>query len=423
VLQTTSLFELEENVMNVPELVMPGGDLEKVKVAALFGADAVYMGGPHFSLRAYAGNLDSEDMNEAIAFLQQRGKKAYITVNIIAKNRDLAALPAYLEELASLKPDALIVSDLGVMRLARRYAPDLPLTISTQANVCNYEAAAAFADLGAQRLVLARELDLDEIEEIRRKMNIELELFVHGAMCVAFSGRCLLSHYMTGRSANQGACAHPCRYSYALQEEKRPGQYFPIHEDPRGTYILNSRDLCLLRHLPRLIEMGIDAFKVEGRMKSPLYLASTAGVYRQAIERYTATGKAFEPDELETWLRELERTATRPFTSAFIDHDQEMQDVDKGSKGEKAEFCGIVKGFNPLGFLEVEQRANFGPGDTLELLLPGGEAKPLSLAILYNRDMEPMDRARHARQRVYIPSPEAVPEYSVLRRIIKQDEP
>lgn len=408
--------------MNIPELVMPGGDLEKVKVAALFGADAVYMGGPNFSLRAYAGNLDSEKMSEAIAFLHQRGKKAYITVNIIAKNCDLKALPAYLEELAVLKPDSLIVSDLGIMRLARRYAPDLPLTISTQANVSNYEAAAAFVDLGAQRLVLARELNLEEIEEIRRKINIELELFVHGSMCVAFSGRCLLSHYMTGRSANQGACAHPCRYSYALQEEKRPGQYFPIHEDRRGSYILNSRDLCLLGYVPRLIDLGINAFKVEGRMKSPLYLASTAAVYRQAIDNYTETGRAFSPDELETWQKELGRTATRPFTTAFIDNDQVLQDTEKKAMGERTEFCGIVKRFNPPGFLEVEQRANFGPGDPLELLLPGGQNRPLPLSILYDQDMEPVERARHARQTVYIPSPEAVPEYSILRRIVNQDE-
>lgn len=408
--------------MNIPELVMPGGDLEKVKVAALFGADAVYMGGPNFSLRAYAGNLDSEKMSEAIAFLHRKGKKAYITVNIIAKNSDLAALPAYLEELAVLKPDSLIVSDLGIMRLARRYAPDLPLTISTQANICNYEAAAAFVELGAKRLVLARELTLDEIEEIRRKIDIELELFVHGAMCVAFSGRCLLSHYMTGRSANQGACAHPCRYSYALQEEKRPGQYFPIHEDRRGTYILNSRDLCLVGYVPRLIDLGINAFKVEGRMKSPLYLASTAGVYRQAIDNYTATGQAFTPGELETWLKELGLTATRPFTTAFIDNDTVLQDVEKKARGERAEFCGIVKGVNPSGFLEVEQRANFGPGDPLELLLPGGEVKPLPLSFLFDEEMEPVDRARHARQRVYIPSTEEAPEYSILRRIVNRDE-
>lgn len=409
--------------MNIPELVMPGGDLEKVKVAALFGADAVYMGGPNFSLRAYAGNLDRENMNEAIAFLHQIGKKAYITVNIIANNFDLAALPAYLEELAELKPDSLIISDLGVMRLARKYAPNLPLTISTQANVSNYEAAATFADLGARRLVLARELTIEEIEEIRIKTDIELELFVHGAMCVAFSGRCLLSHYMTGRSANRGACAHPCRYSYALQEEKRPGQYFPIHEDQRGTYILNSRDLCLLGYITRLTDLGINAFKVEGRMKSPLYLASTASIYRQAVDRYAKTGKGFDLEELETWRRELELTATRPFTTAFIDQDQQIQDSENSVKIKKAEFCGIVKGFNPLGFIEVEQRANFGPGDCLEMLLPGGKTKPLSLTIMYNRDMEPIERARHARQRVYIPSPEAVPEYSVLRRIVNHDEP
>lgn len=408
--------------MKSPELVMPGGDLEKVKVAALFGADAVYMGGPRFSLRAYAGNLVSESMSEAVAFLHRKGKKAYITVNVIALNRDIADLPAYLEELAALQPDALIVSDLGVMRLARRYAPGLPLTISTQANVCNYETAAAFAELGANRLVLARELSLGEIEEIRRKTSMELELFVHGAMCVAFSGRCLLSHYMTGRSANQGACAHPCRYKYALQEEKRPGQYFPIHEDERGTYLLNSRDLCLLRYIPQLIDMGIDAFKVEGRMKSPLYLASTASMYKKAINHYILKGSAFDPNQLDSWLKELERTATRPFTSGFIEGDGEMQDIDKNSTGERAEFCGMVKDYHSPGLLEVEQRANFGPGDPLEFLLPGGEVRPFTLSILYNQDMEHIDRARHARQRVFIPGSEPVPEYSILRRVVNTDE-
>lgn len=270
--------------MNKPELVMPAGDLEKLHTALLFGADAVYAGGKEFSLRAHAGNLTLQEINEGLIFAHALGKKIYVTVNILAHNRDLKGLPPYLESLQELGVDGLIISDPGVLGMARRYAPQIPITISTQANVSNYESASFYKDLGAKRIVLARELTLEEIIEIKKRTGIEVEMFVHGAMCVSYSGRCLLSYYMTGRNANEGACAHPCRYRYQLQEEKRPGEYFPIEEDERGSYILNSRDLCLLQHLPRLIEAGIDAFKLEGRMKSPLYVAVVGQVYRQAID-------------------------------------------------------------------------------------------------------------------------------------------
>ena len=236
--------------MKGPELVLPAGTLEKLKTAVLFGADAVYFAGKEFGLRAYAGNLSRAEIEEGLAFAHSRKKKAYLAVNILAHNQDMHKLPAYLEEMANLQPDGFIISDLGVLRLAQKYAPSIPLTISTQANVSNYEAASFFQDLGARRIVLARELNLGEIEEIKKKSNVEIEIFVHGAMCVSYSGRCLLSCYMTGRNANQGACAHPCRYRYALVEEKRPGEYFAIEEDKRGSYILNSRDLCLLEYIP-----------------------------------------------------------------------------------------------------------------------------------------------------------------------------
>ena len=253
-----------------PELLLPAGDLEKLYTAFLFGADAVYVGGQEFSLRAHAGNFDLAQLKEGLEFAHSLGKKVYVAVIIIAHNQHLKGLAAYLEKLAELAVDGLIISDPGVMKLAQFYAPLLPLTVSTQANVSNYESAAVFKDLGAERIVLARELSLEEIAAIKNRAGVEIEVFIHGAMCVSYSGRCLLSSYMTGRSANQGSCAHPCRYRYFLQEEKRPGQFFPIEEDEKGTYILNSRDLCLLEYIPRLIEAGVDAFKVEGRMKSPL---------------------------------------------------------------------------------------------------------------------------------------------------------
>lgn len=405
--------------MRVPELVMPAGSLEKMKTALIFGADAVYLGGKEFSLRAYAGNLTLHEIAEGLKFARERERRVYITVNVLARNRDIDRLPAYLEELARLGVDGLIVSDPGVLRLAARYASGLPITVSTQASVCNYETAAFYRELGARRLVLGRELSLPEIEEIKQKVDVELEVFVHGAMCVSYSGRCLLSHYMTGRGANQGECAHPCRYRYTLMEEKRPGQYYPIEEDDKGSYILNSRDLCLLEYLPLLIEMGVDAFKVEGRMKSPLYVASVASVYRQAIDHYQTQRSQFSIEQLSEWRQELSKTATRPFTNGFVEGESPwLQDIDKEEVLGRSEFCGVVKGWNQaLERLEIEQRGNFGPGDSLELLLPGGQVLPCPLEILYDEEGNPLDRARHPRQRVFLPLALNVPEYSILRKV------
>jgi putative protease len=412
--------------MKLPELVLPAGNLEKLKTAVLFGADAVYLGGKEFSLRAYADNFTLEEMAMGLAFARQHNKKVYVTVNILAHNRDLQQIPSYLEKLEEIQVDGLIISDPGIIKLARHYAPSLSLTLSTQASVTNYETAAFYRDLGVKRIVLARELSLEEIEEIKQKVDIEIEMFIHGAMCVSYSGRCLLSHYMTGRSANYGACAHPCRYRYALVEEKRPGQYYPIEEDQRGSYILNSRDLCLLEYVPRLMDIGIDAFKVEGRMKSPLYVASVASVYRQAIDQYTTRKEEFSPDELNPWMEELTKTATRPFTNGFIEGESLLlQDIDKAiSPGtgtglivERAAFCGIVCGYHGTkNMLQVEQRANFGPGDPLQLMVPGGNILPLDLQELYDEEFNPIDRARHARQTVYIPYPQRLSEYTILRR-------
>ncbi|MDD3268724.1 MAG: U32 family peptidase [Syntrophomonadaceae bacterium] len=408
--------------MKYPELVLPAGSLEKLKTALLFGADAVYLGGKEFSLRAYAGNFDENDMAAGIEFAHQHNKKAYITINILAHNEDMKKLPAYLEKIEELKGDGLIISDLGVLRIVKKYAPKLAVTISTQANISNYEAAAFCRDLGARRVVLARELTLEEIAEVKDKVDIEVEVFVHGAMCVAYSGRCLLSHYMTGRSANRGACAHPCRYSYALLEEKRPGQYFPIEEDDRGSYILNSRDLCLLEYIPELMSVGIDAFKVEGRMKSPLYVGSVASVYRQAIDMYNKGPNPYESEQLQHWMAELQKTAARPFTNGFMMGDSPiLQDIDKSQDQEpRAEFCGMAVAYHEdLRMICVQQRSNFGPGDQLEFMLPDGGIIALQLDALFDEELNPLDRARHPWQKVYFSFAHPLPDYTILRRVEK----
>ncbi|NLB51314.1 MAG: U32 family peptidase [Syntrophomonadaceae bacterium] len=410
--------------MPQPELLLPAGDGEKLRTALSFGADSVYIGGKEFSLRAYAGNFTLEEIQEGLSFARPLHKKVITAVNIIAHNNDLAAMPSYLERLAALQVDGLIISDLGVLRLAQKYASDLPITISTQANVTNYETAAFYRELGAKRIVLARELNIDEIADIKMKTGIEIEVFVHGAMCVSYSGRCLLSHYMTGRSANLGACAHPCRYRYSLVEEKRPDEYYPIDEDERGSYILNSRDLCLIEFIPQLIEAGVDAFKVEGRMKSPLYIASVARVYRNAIDTYLENKKAYTSEQLKTWMNELRKTATRPFTNGFIEGESELIQAINGEKMPgRDHFCGIVRNYRgEIQMAEVEQRANFGPGENLELLLPDGSTVDLDLQHLYDIDMQEIDRARHPQQLVLLPLKQEIPPYSILRRRMKYDQ-
>lgn len=406
-----------------PELLMPAGDLEKLKTALLFGGDAVYVGGQEYSLRAYADNFDLPTLAQGIKFAHQMCKRVYVTVNILAHNRHMQALPAFLEKLGELSVDGLIISDPGVMKLAAHTVPQIPVTVSTQANVSNYESAALFRDWGAKRIVLARELSLEEIAEIKARVEVEIEVFIHGAMCVSYSGRCLLSYYMTGRSANQGACAHPCRYRYALQEEKRPGQFFPIEEDQHGTYILNSRDLCLLDYIPQLIEAGVDSFKVEGRMKSPLYAAVTGRVYRQAIDWWLESRQPFLPEKLEMWRRELHGIAARPYTNGFVmGPAHELQDVSKTVLNDyHLEFCGVVKGWDrQTGRLEIEQRANFGPGDQLELMTPQQGLIAFLCREIYDENGLPLDRARHARQRVWIPCPGQFEPYSILRRVSRR---
>lgn len=404
--------------MNIPELLLPAGNIEKARTAFLYGADAIYLGGKEFSLRAYAGNLNDSDIELIVNEAHQAGKKVYITVNVLAHNRDLKRMASYLEVLGSQPIDGLIISDPGVLRLATQYAPQIPVTISTQANVTNYESALVFRELGAVRIVLARELSLEEIREIKEKALVEIEVFIHGAMCVSYSGRCLLSHFMTGRSANQGACAHPCRYKYFLQEEKRPGEYYAIEEDERGTYIMNSRDLCLLEYIPDLMEAGIDSFKIEGRMKSPLYVASTASVYRQAIDYYSQNQTSYPQEMLDRWKKELAGVAPRPFTTGFITGEQvDLQDVNntKNPLG-KTELCGIVRGYKDNCVI-IEQKSNFGPGDRLEFFLPNMVKIPLPIEIMYDQEGNEIDRARHPKQHILVPWDSVIMSGALLRRV------
>ena len=399
-----------------PELVAPAGDKEKAEAAFLYGADAVYVGGREFSLRAQAGNFSDEEMEKLVAMARAKGKRVYVAVNILAHNRDLDRLAIYLAFLRELKVDGIILSDPGVLELARRYAPEIPVTISTQASVANVLAARFYESLGVKRIVLARELTLEELKEIREKVKLELEVFVHGAMCVAYSGRCLLSSFMTGRSGNRGECAHPCRYRYYLREEKRPGEYFPIEEDDRGTYILNSKDLCLIEYIPQLIDIGIDAFKIEGRMKSPHYVATTVQVYREAIE---AVMEGSPGRDLDKWWEELNKIANRPYTTGFLlGPPVAGQDVLKLSKPAAVAFCGIVRDYWPeKGLALVEQRAPFGVGDVIEILRPGLESLRMKLQEILDMDLVPLERARHAQQRVWIPVKEPVQYFNILRRV------
>jgi len=399
-----------------PELVAPAGDLEKAEAAFLYGADAVYVGGKEFSLRAQAGNFAPEELEELMALARGQNKKVYVAVNVVAHNRDIHRLQSYLAFLQDLGVDGIIVADLGVLDLVQKRAPGIPVTISTQASVANILSARFFESLGVKRIVLARELTLEEIREIRENVSVELEVFVHGAMCVAYSGRCLLSSFMTGRSGNRGECAHPCRYRYFLREEKRPGEYFPIEEDDRGTYILNSKDLCLIEYVPELMEVGVDAFKIEGRMKSPHYVATASRVYRQAIEA-AASGRPGR--DLAEWQEELNKIANRPYTTGFLlGPPAQAQDFFKESEAPRVAFCGIVREYRrEQGMALVEQRAPFGVGDVIEFLQPNRGLYRMRAEEMFDADMCRVDRARHAQELLWLPVPEAVDYLAIVRRV------
>ncbi|OAT81465.1 peptidase U32 family protein [Desulfotomaculum copahuensis] len=403
--------------MRIPELLAPAGNPEKLKVAVIYGADAVYLGGGRFGLRAGAENFTTAEMAGGVDFAHRRGAKVYVTVNIFAHNQDLELLPAYLEELRDLGVDAVIVSDPGVFGLVRQLTPELPVHLSTQANTTNWAAAAFWKKAGVDRIVLARELSREEIMEIRRRVDVPLEVFVHGAMCIAYSGRCLLSNYMTGRDANRGDCAQACRWRYALMEEKRPGEYFPAGEDARGAYILSSRDLCLLEYIPGLAAAGVDSLKIEGRMKSLHYVATVVNVYRRALDACRRDPAHFRVDP--AWWEELGKVSNRDYTTGFFTGRESAAVHGTAARIYRRPyaFVGVVRDYDRrTGLARVEQRNRFAVGEELEALLPGGELYTFRPGAMYDEQGLPLEAAPHPRQLIFLPAGRCLPPYSLLRR-------
>ncbi len=404
-----------------PELLSPAGDAERLEAALCFGADAVYLGGEAFGMRASAQSFGGEALQKAVKTAHQAGAKVYLTCNTLPRNGEVERLPAFLAHAAACGVDALIVADVGVLQLCKTYAQDVPVHISTQAGVVNFAAARAFYELGASRVVLARELSLSEIAEIRQKTPaaLELECFVHGAMCVSFSGRCLLSNYLTGRDANRGACAQPCRWAFALTEKSRDGQYFPISEEPDGTYILNSKDLRMIAHIPELIAAGVDSFKIEGRAKSAYYTAVITNAYRVALDGYL---QAPSPDYRPApWVvAETEKVSYRAYSTGFyFDAPEREANIDlAGGYRRPWEVSAVVRGYAD-GYLFCEQRNKFSVGDTLEALERGKPPFSFTVGELLDADKNPIDAAPHPTERVYIRAPRALAPGSLLRKQVQ----
>lgn len=401
--------------MNGIELLAPAGNLEKLKAALIYGADAVYVGGKNFSLRAFGDNFTDDELIEAVDFTHARDKKIYVAANIFAHNSDLDRAADFIQFLDRIGVDAILISDLGLFSIAKSIVHRAQLHVSTQANVTNWRAVNAWHELGASRIVLARELSLEEIKRIRQNCSVELEMFVHGAMCLSYSGRCWLSHYLTGRDGNQGQCTHSCRWRYALVEEKRPGEYFSAGEDERGAYVMNSKDLCLLSCLDRVLECGVDSLKIEGRMKSVHYVAPTVKVYRQALDAWLD-----DPERWRLraeWFEELDKTAHRPFTTGFFIDDPKGTMITDRSKSERtAEFLGIVRGYDrSTGLALVEQRGKMEVGRRIEILQPTGATFPQRLTAMFDEDGQALEAAPHAQQLVRIKMERAVEEWSLLR--------
>lgn len=403
--------------MKKPELLAPAGNLEKLKMALVYGADAVFLGGKAFGLRAFGGNFTNEELKEGVEFAHSLGKKVYVTVNIYPHNSDLEKLPAYLKYLESIAVDAVLVADLGVFTMAKEVAPKLNLHISTQANNTNWVAVDTWRKMGAERVVLARELSLNEIVEIREKCDVELEMFVHGAMCISYSGRCLMSNYFTGRDANRGSCAQSCRWKYHLVEEKRPGEYFPVLEDERGTYIFNSKDMCLLPYLDQVIESGIDSLKIEGRMKSVHYAASVVKVYRQAIDAYVEDPKNFVVKQ--EWLEELQKVSHREYTTGFYFNKPTAEDQIYGNSSyiQSADFIGLVLSYDAeTKYAVIEQRNNMKLNQEIEIVQPKGNTFIQQIDIMLDEENNPIEVAPHAQQLIKIKMNEPVEPYAMLRR-------
>ena len=402
-----------------PELLIPASSLEVLKTAVIFGADAVYIGGEAFGLRAKAKNFSKEDMAAGIKFAHEHGVRVHVTVNILAHNDDLEGVRVYLEELKELKPDALIIADPAIFQMAKEICPDIERHISTQANNTNYGTYRFWWDLGAKRVVSARELSLKEIKEIREHIPAEMEIesFIHGAMCISYSGRCLLSNYFTGRDANQGACTHPCRWKYAVVEEKRPGEYLPVYENERGTYIFNSKDLCMIEHIPEMIDAGIDSFKIEGRMKTALYVATVARTYRKAIDDYLEDPEKYKKN-MPWYLDQISNCTYRQFTTGFYfgKPSEESQIYDSNTYVREYTYLGIVSEIKD-GMCRIEQRNKFSVGETIEIMKPDGENVPVTVEKILNEEGEMQESAPHSKQVLYVSLKDGKADvYDILRR-------
>ena len=404
--------------MRKTELLIPASNLEVLKTAVIFGADAVYIGGEAFGLRAKAKNFTLEDMKEGIAFAHDRGVKVYVTANILAHNYDLEGARKYFGELKEIKPDALIISDPGMFTLAKEVCPEIEIHISTQANNTNYLTYDFWYKMGATRVVSARELSLVEIKQIREHIpeEMEIESFIHGAMCISYSGRCLLSNYFTGRDANHGACTHPCRWKYAVVEESRPGEYLPVYENERGTYIFNSKDLCMIEHIPEVLDAGIDSLKIEGRMKTALYVATVARTYRKALDDFMESEEKYR-ENMEWYKAEIGKCTYRQFTTGFYfgKPDENTQIYDSNTYINEYIYLGICGEINEKGLVRIEQRNKFSVGDVIEIMKPNGENVETKVLAMFNEDGEAMESCPHPKQIVYLQLDNQPDVYDILR--------
>lgn len=404
--------------MRKPELLVPASSLEVLKVAVTFGADAVYIGGEAFGLRAKAKNFSMEEIKEGIAFAHEHGVRVYVTANILAHNGDLEGVRAYFEELKKIGPDALIISDPGVYQIAKEVCPEIERHISTQANNTNYGTYQFWYGLGAKRVVSARELSLEELKEIRRRIpeDMEIETFVHGAMCISYSGRCLLSNFFTGRDANQGACTHPCRWKYSVMEESRPGEYFPVYENERGTYIFNSKDLCMIEHIPEILDAGIDSLKIEGRMKTALYVATVARTYRKAIDDYQKDPKLYEKN-MPWYLEQISNCTYRQFTTGFFfgKPDETTQIYDSNTYVKEYTYLGII-GKEKDGMYRIEQRNKFSVGEEIEIMKPNGDNLVATVKRILDEEGNEQGSAPHPKQVLYVDLGVKADKFDILRR-------
>lgn len=405
--------------MRPVELLIPAGSLEVLKTAVRYGADAVYIGGEAFGLRAKAHNFTIPDMREGIAFAHEHECKVYLTVNVFAHNRDIEGIREYFRTLREVPVDALIISDPGVFMMAKELLPNMEIHISTQANNTNYETYRFWYRMGAKRVVSARELSLEEIGEIRKHIpeDMEIESFIHGAMCISYSGRCLLSNYFTGRDANQGACTHPCRWKYAVVEEKRPGEYLPVEEDDRGTYIFNSKDLCMIEYIPEMMEAGIDSFKIEGRMKTALYVATVARTYRKAIDDYKTSPELYRSN-MDYYREEISKCTYRQFTTGFYfgKTTEESQIYDSNTYIREYTYLGMVEQTDTQGRIVLEQRNKFAVGETIEAMLFDGRNQELVVQEIRDDEGNIMESAPHPKQRLHVDLGAQLPIGCILRR-------